>query len=80
MCLYILKLLGAKNIDCNPMYIILKYYIKDNCFMNFKLMEMDSSSYFEDSPVRILRIFQAMLVWPKKLRSLLSFHIMLSTG
>lgn len=72
MCLYILKLLGAKNIDCNPMYIILKYYIKDNCFMNFKLMEM--------TPVRILRIFQAMLVWPKKLRSLLSFHIMLSTG
>lgn len=50
MCLYILKLLGAKNIDCNPMYIILKYYIKDNCFMNFKLMEMDSSSYFEDFP------------------------------
>lgn len=32
------------------MYIILKYYIKDNCFMNFKLMEMDSSSYFEDFP------------------------------
>lgn len=50
MCLYILKLLGAKNIDCNPMYIILKYYIKDNCFMNFQLMEMDSSSYFEDFP------------------------------
>lgn len=50
MCLNILKLLGAKNVDCNPMYIILKYYIKDNCFMNFKLMEMDSSSYFEDFP------------------------------
>lgn len=30
------------------MYIILKYYIKDYCFMNFKLMEMDFSSYFED--------------------------------
>lgn len=48
MCLYILKFLGVKNIDCNFMYIILKYYIKDNCFMNFILMEMDFSSYFED--------------------------------
>lgn len=74
MCLYILKLLGAKNIDCNPMYIILKYYIKDNCFMNFKLMEMDSSSYFEDFPSYAGMAKQA------KLRSLLSFHIMLSTG
>lgn len=72
MCLYILKLLGAKNIDCNPMYIILKYYIKDNCFMNFKLMEMDSSLYFEDFP--------SYAGMAKKLRSLLSFHIMLSTG